>query len=78
MSDISAPESTERSRLREIIMENKVTMPTPPAHAVDIRQNCNPRGSPSMSLTMEAPVVVNPDTLSNRAFMGVKSRPYIR
>ena len=53
-------------------------MPMPPTQAVEMRQSCRPRGRASMSFKMEAPVVVKPDTLSNRAFTSVNSCPYKR
>ena len=59
-------------------IENRVTMPMPPTQAVEMRQSCNPRGKASISLRIEAPVVVKPDTLSNTALIKVNSRPYIR
>ena len=36
--DISDPASMDLSE-RPVSMENRVTMPTPPTHAVEIRQN---------------------------------------
>ena len=36
-------------------------MPTPPTQAVETRQNSMPLGRLSISESMEAPVVVNPD-----------------
>ena len=52
-------------------------MPTPPTQAVETRQNSMPLGRLSISESMEAPVVVNPDTLSKKAFTGVNCPPYI-
>lgn len=72
--EISAPESLDLSEL-PIIMENSVTIPMPPTQAVDILQNFNPLGRASTSFKMDAPVVVNPETLSNRAFIGENSFP---
>ncbi len=43
-----------------------------------MRQNCNPRGRSSTSFRIDAPVVVNPETLSNHALTGVNSPPHIR
>ena len=40
--------------------------------------NCNPRGSASTSVSTDAPVVVNPETLSNHAFTRLNSPPQIR
>ena len=50
----------------------------PPIHVVEKRQNCNPRGSASTSVSTDAPVVVNPETLSNHAFTRLNSPPQIR
>ena len=72
--EISAPDKVDLSA-PAVIMENSVTMPTPPTQAVEMRQNCRPRGSASISFKMEAPVVVKPEMLSKRALMGVNSRP---
>ena len=72
--EISAPDSVRLSD-RTVSIENSVTMPTPPTQAVEMRQNWRPRGSASMSLRMDAPVVVNPETLSKRALTGVNSPP---
>ena len=55
--------------------ETKVTIPIPPIQAVAMRQNCMPSGKASMSLRMEAPVVVKPDTLSKKALTTVNSPP---
>ena len=49
----------------------------PPIHAEAMRQNCSPLGKLSMSLRMEAPVVVNPETLSKKALITVNSPPNI-
>lgn len=70
--EISAPDKVDLSTPL-VSMEKSVTMPTPPTHAVETRQNWSPRGSDSMSFNMDAPVVVNPDMLSKSAFMGVNS-----
>ena len=72
--DISAPERIDLSSL-PISIENSETIPTPPTQAVEMRQNCSPRGSASISFRMEAPVVVKPETLSKKAFTRVNSRP---
>ena len=72
--EISAPDRVDLSA-PAVIIENSVTMPTPPTQAVEMRQNCNPRGSASTSFKMEAPVVVKPETLSKMALIGVNSRP---
>ena len=58
--------------------ETRVTMPMPPIHAEAMRQNCNPLGKLSMSLRMDAPVVVKPETLSKKALMTVNSPPNIK
>ena len=50
----------------------------PPIHVVEKRQNCNPRGRASTSVSTEAPVVVKPETLSNQAFTRLNSPPQIR
>ena len=76
--EISAPERVDLSSRSRMSIENRVTMPIPPTQAVEMRQSCSPRGRASMSFRMEAPVVVNPDTLSNSAFSRVNSRPYNR
>jgi len=55
-----------------------ITTPIPPIHVVEKRQNCNPRGSASTSVSTDAPVVVNPETLSNHAFTRLNSPPQIR
>ena len=49
----------------------------PPIQAEAILQNSRPLGSASMSVRMEAPVVVKPDTLSKNALTRVNSPPYI-
>lgn len=72
--DISAPDRADLLAL-PVSMENRVTIPTPPTHAVEMRQNWSPRGSDSMSLRIEAPVVVNPEILSKMAFTSVNSLP---
>ncbi len=72
--EISAPDSVDLSA-RPVIMENNVTIPTPPTHAVEIRQNWRPYGSASMSFRIDAPVVVNPETLSKVALTRVNSPP---
>ena len=72
--EISAPERVDFST-PPVIMENSVTIPIPPTQAVDMRQNWRPRGRPSTLFRMDAPVVVNPDTLSNRALTSVNSCP---
>ena len=77
-SEISAPESVDLSSLSRMSIENRVTMPMPPTQAVEMRQSSNPRGRPSILFRIEAPVVVKPDTLSNKAFSRENSRPYKR
>ena len=72
--EISAPARIDLS-IRTASIEKRVTIPTPPTQAVEMRQNWMPRGSASTFLRMEAPVVVNPDTLSKRALIGVNSPP---
>ncbi len=42
-------------------------MPRPPIHCVRLRQKSSPLGRDSMSLMMEAPVVVKPDMVSKKA-----------
>jgi len=43
-------------------------MPIPPIQCVKLLQNNNDFGSDSISVNMEAPVVVKPETDSNNAF----------
>ena len=69
------PDSLDWSARPNIRRENRVTIPIPPTQAVAIRQNWSPRGSASMSVRMEAPVVVKPETLSKSAFTRLKSPP---
>ena len=45
-------------------------MPMPPSHCVNERQKRIPWGSSSISANTVAPVVVKPDTDSNRAAIG--------
>ena len=55
-----------------------MTTPIPPIHVEDMRQNCSPRGSTSISFRIVDPVVVKPETLSNQAFTRLNSPPQIR
>ena len=73
-SEISEPDSTDLS-MPLVSIENKVIIPIPPTQAVDMRQNCSPRGRASISFNIDAPVVVKPETLSNMALIGVNSLP---
>jgi hypothetical protein len=54
------------------------TTPTPPIKWVDDLQKIRPFGRASISLRIVAPVVVKPDTDSNRAFASVNSPPHKR
>ena len=73
--EISAPDRVDWSERPTIRREKSVTIPTPPTQAVAVRQNRRPWGSDSMSVRMDAPVVVKPDTLSKRALTKLKSPP---
>ena len=50
-------------------------MPMPPIQWVKLRQNRMPLGSPSTAGRMLAPVVVKPETVSNRASTGFGMQP---
>ena len=60
------------------ITSANITTPIPPIQHVVMRQNCSPCGRSSTSLRIDAPVVVNPETLSNHAFIIENSPPHIR
>ena len=60
------------------ISRANMTTPIPPIHVEDMRQNCSPRGSTSISFRIVDPVVVKPETLSNQAFTRLNSPPQIR
>ena len=55
----------------------KTTIPNPPIKWVEDRQNSRPFGKTSTSVSMDAPVVVRPETLSKKAFTNVNSPPPI-
>ena len=44
-------------------------IPIPPIQCVKLRQNNTPFGTISISFKIEAPVVVNPDMVSKKAFV---------
>ena len=43
------------------ISSANMTTPIPPIHVEDMRQNCSPRGSTSISFRIVDPVVVKPE-----------------
>ena len=46
---------------------DKTMMPMPPSHWMKLRQSSSPRLKPSMSVKIDDPVVVNPETDSKKA-----------
>ena len=57
----------ERSVVFEVTAITNTRTPMPPIQCVKLRQNKMPLLSDSTSVTMEAPVVVKPLTVSKRA-----------
>ncbi|MBA7590946.1 hypothetical protein ES708_33090 [subsurface metagenome] len=49
------------------ITSERTMIPIPPSHCVMLLQNNNPCDRDSMSLRIDAPVVVNPDIVSKNA-----------
>ncbi len=83
LSFASDDSSTLESIILLLPMEGRmtrvnITTPIPPTQHVAMRQKWSPRGRASTLSRIEAPVVVNPDTLSNQAFMGENSPPHIK
>ena len=76
--EISTEVRTDFSAVFGLSIEKRVTMPIPPTQEVAIRQNSNPRGSDYMSLSIDAPVVVKPETVSKKELAKENSPPYIR
>ena len=67
-----------RKRMGEVLgmmSSRNTTTPKPPMKCVEARQKTRLRGKASTSSKMVAPVVVNPDTLSNQALITVKGPP---
>lgn len=60
------------------ILMAKTRIPMPPNHWQKERQNKIPFGRISTSVTMEAPVVVNPDTASKKALINPSMVPVVR
>ena len=48
-------------------------MPMPPSHWIKLRHSKSPRLSPSMSVKIDEPVVVNPETDSKKASTNKKA-----
>ena len=59
-----------------ITARTKTIIPMPPIQYVDARQNKSPGERDSTSERTEAPVVVNPETLSNQALVNEKGPPH--
>jgi hypothetical protein len=59
------------------ITSAKTIIPIPPIQWVADLQKSNPLGNISISVNIVDPVVVNPETLSNQAFVKVNSPPHI-
>ncbi len=53
-------------------------MPMPPSHWVKERQKSTPRATDSMSVKIEAPVVVKPEADSKSASTGLEMAPLSR
>ena len=49
------------------IASERTIIPIPPIHCVNDRQKSNPCGNDSISVRIDAPVVVNPDMVSKKA-----------
>ena len=58
-----------------MISSRKTTTPKPPMKCVEERQNSRLFGNASTLSRIVEPVVVNPETLSNQAFMIVNGPP---
>ena len=54
---------------------DRTMMPIPPSHWMKLLQINRPRLSPSMSVRIDEPVVVNPETDSKNASTKVKEGP---
>ena len=54
---------------------DKTMIPMPPSHWIKLRQTRSPGLSPSMSVRIDEPVVVNPEIDSKQASTNKKSGP---